>query len=90
MIGQTAVGTASSEVVPRRHERNVLYLSNDSNENIYLAIGEPAVMNQGILLPAGQGVNTLLLKLKDGDVGLRGQINAICASGDKNLAWLEQ
>ncbi len=88
MIGQTTVGAVSTEVVARNPMRNVLYLSNDSDEAIYLAIGEAAVLGQGIALQAGQDDVQIPFKLQDGDPGLREQINAICASGQKNLAWL--
>lgn len=86
MIGSVTVGTGSTEVVARRHTRNALYLSNDSDEDIYIAIGEAAVLNQGIILQVGMSP----LVMRDGDPGLREQINAICSTGSKSLAYLER
>ncbi len=83
MIGQTTVGDGSTQVVAKNPMRNILYLSNDSDEDIYLAIGEDAVLNQGINLQIGSSP----LVMRDGDPGLREEINAIC-SGQKNLSWL--
>ncbi len=84
MIGQTTVGTDSTVVLAKNPMRTVLYLCNDSDEDIYIAIDEDAVLNQGINLQIGMPP----VVLKDGDAGLRGAINAIGTSGQKNLSWL--
>ncbi len=85
MIGKQSIEGHSTKVRDKNPMRNVLYLSNGSNEDIYVAIDEDAVLNQGIILQVGMPP----VVLRDGDPGLRGQINAICATGGKNLAFLE-
>ena len=82
MIGQTPVGTDSGEVLAKNPMRTMLIIANDSDETMYLAIAEPAVLNQGIRLKVADSIS-----LFDGDPGLREQINAICTTGQKNLTW---
>ena len=82
MIGQTTVGAASTKVLARNPMRTRVVIANDSDETMYLAIDEDAVLNQGIRLKVADSIS-----LFDGDPGLRGQINAISTSGQKNLAW---
>ena len=78
------VGAASTLVIAANPRRADAVFVNDSNEVIYLARGNAAVMNAGIRLNAAGGSyeinrNNLFL----------GVINAICASGDKNLTVSE-
>ena len=81
---KVAVGTDTTVVLaanPRRHEAVFV---NDSNQPIYLARGNDAVLNQGIRLNAAGGSyeinrNNLFL----------GAINAIAEGGAKNLCVSE-
>lgn len=82
MIGQTTVGASSTKVLDRNPMRTMVVIANDADETIYLAIDEDAVLNKGIRLKVADTIS-----LFDGSPGLRGQINAICTSGQKNLAW---
>lgn len=76
------VGTSSTTVLeanPRRKPGTCI--TNDDDEEIYLAKGEIAVMNKGMRLnPNGQGVWYMTSE----DL-YKGKITAICASGSKNL-----
>jgi len=82
-----AVGATSTLVLPTKASRVFARLTNDSNEVIYLMLGETARMNQGMRLnPAGTTrdfweINSTNL--------YNGAIYAICASGNKNLLILE-
>lgn len=84
--GKTAVGATDTVVLAADANRKWAVLTNDSDEAIYLGMGEAAVMNEGIRLdpvaatePAGQYI------INAGN-RFTGAINAICASGAKNLA----
>lgn len=78
------VGSSSTLVLASNSSRRFLFLVNDSDENIYVSLGSAAVVNEGILLTAGGGALTL-------DIAAMwlGEINAICASGSKNLTISE-
>lgn len=71
------VGSTSTTVLASNASRILAILVNDSNEDIYLFYGTPAVMNQGILLKASGGSIV--------EDHYTGQITAICSSGSKNL-----
>lgn len=82
--GNTAIQPASTPVLVANSRRADAVFVNDSNQPIYLARGNAAVIGQGIRLNAGGGSyeinrNNLFL----------GVINAIAAGGDKNLVWSE-
>ncbi len=64
--------------------RKIANLVNDSDEVIYLALGEDAELNKGIRLNAGGGnfeINATNM--------WKGAVNAICTSGGKNLSVSE-
>jgi hypothetical protein len=82
MIGKQSVGTDSIKVLDRNPMRTMLIIANDSDETVYLAIDEAAVLNQGIRLKVNDSISMF-----DGDPGLRGEWNAISTTGGKNLAW---
>ena len=60
--------------------RELIILCNDSDETIYLGIGATAVMNKGTRLNSNGG--TYIASYPDIPLCA---INAICASGNKNL-----
>jgi len=80
-INNVSVLTTTTAVLADAATRVSVALSNDSNEDIYVAVGTAAVMNKGILLQANGGQVVLGL----GKAALA--INAICLSGTKNLAY---
>ncbi len=80
----TLIQPASTEVLAANPRRANAVFVNDSNQPIYLAGGNAAVLNAGIRLNANGGSyeinrNNLFL----------GVINAIAVGGDKNLVWSE-
>lgn len=79
------VGTSSTSVLAARDTRKGAVLVNDSDEDIYLAFGGVAVLNQGIRLNNGGGAYEIT------SVNLwTGTINAIHGgSGNKVLAYVE-
>lgn len=81
---KVTVGAVSTLVLAANSSRRYLFLVNDSDENIYVSLGLPAVMNEGILLTAGGGALTL-----DTTTMWLGSIGAICATGGKNLTVSE-
>jgi len=81
---KVTVGATSTAVLTANGERTWAIFINDSDEVIYLALGAAAVANQGIRLNANGGSFELTT-----DNNFKGTVNAICASGGKNLcvAW---
>lgn len=81
---KTDVGATSTLVLSANAARRFLFLVNDSDEAIYVSLGSPAVLNEGILLTAGGGALTL-------DIASMwlGAIYAISPSGSKNLTVSE-
>ena len=86
-ISKKSIGAASTLVVAANPNRHVLILSNDSNEAIYIALGQTAIKNQGIALAPNTTFENRI-ELKD-ETNYTGIVNAICASGTKNLAIIE-
>jgi len=83
--GSSAVGTANTQVRPANSLRKVLWIVNESDTDIYLALGRNALVSTGILLKsAGGAIEFNLL------THWPGVINAIHAgTGDKTLTWQE-
>ena len=79
--GAVTVGVGSTSVLASNGARVWALLINDSDEVIYVAIGQ-AVLNTGIRLNAEGG--SLEISTETGFHDTRA-INAICASGSKNL-----
>lgn len=79
------VGTTSTKVLNVSGDRDWVVITNDSDETIYLALGSYAVMNKGIRLNASGG--SLEINF---DCPFIGEINAICASGSKNLCVFQK
>ncbi len=79
---KVAVGNTTTVVLAADAtlKREWVQLVNDSDETIYFSLGAAAVMGEGERLNAGGGAAQLAGKTK-----WQGAINAICASGAKNL-----
>lgn len=78
-----SVGSSNTQVLAANSSRKLLILVNDSDENIYIALGETAILNSGIRLNKKGGSLTL------DDPKYTGVVNAICSSGSKNLVGIE-
>lgn len=81
---KVAVDTATTVVLAANPGRKTAVFVNDSNQPIYLAFGNAAVLNQGVRINASGGSyeinrNNLFL----------GAINAIAEGGAKNLTVSE-
>jgi len=78
------VGVASTLVLAARQSRQDTEFVNDSDQTIYLARGNPAVIGSGIRLNANGGSYT---------IGLHnlflGAVYGICANGQANLTISE-
>ncbi len=74
------VGNTTTAVAVQNTKRRHLLLQNDSDEVIYIAFGQAAVLNTGIRLNAAGGEFHMY-----GDDTYPHSINAICASGSKKL-----
>ena len=85
---QTAVtiANASTRVVNSNDTRIYLLLINDSDETIYVKFDSSAVLNEGLRLNANGG----FYEMSPANANLfQGAVNAICASGNKNLLVIE-
>ena len=74
------VGNTSTQILPANRGRLLLTITNDSDEEIYLARGEEARMHEGIRLNGNGGMH----ELNQNNL-YWGAISAICLSGNKNL-----
>ena len=84
---KVAVGSTTTVVMAADPDRKWAVLTNDSDEAIYLGLGEAAVMNEGIRLdPVAATAPAGCYKI-DANNRFTGAINAICTSGSKNLAF---
>jgi hypothetical protein len=83
--GSAAVGAVSTKVLSINTARKYMVFTNDSDEAIYLSLGAAAVMNKGICLNAAGGSYEMQMS----DLQFTGEIYAICASGGKNLTYIE-
>lgn len=75
-----SVDATTTVVVAENTKRGGLILVNDSDETIYLALGAAAVLNKGIRLNAAGGTYEVNWTNMTHEA-----VNAICASGGKNL-----
>lgn len=82
-----SIGTTSTLVLKSRSTRKKVILVNDSDEDIYVARADSAVLNAGIRLNADGGA----LVDEPDTLGriYTGPWYAICASGSKNLCVSE-
>mgnify|MGYP003996919515 CR=1 FL=1 len=73
------VGATSTQLLAANETRAYALITNDSDEVMYLAFGEDAVMNSAVRInPRGGSCN-----IGEGGDNYFGAVNAICASGGK-------
>lgn len=77
---KVTVAATTTEVLEADDARVFARITNDSDEVVYLALGEDAVMNQGIRLAVNGYFEINATNL------YTGVIDAICASGSKVLS----
>jgi len=82
--GKVSVGNTSTLILAENLNRKAVNIVNDSDETIYLGIGENAVMNEGVRLNNSGGVYYLV----GPDIHPR-SISGISASGSKNVTFTE-
>lgn len=83
-IGSVIIGSVSTEILSNNISRKAAIIANDSNQDIYLRLGSPAILNQYMRLNAYTGVFEITP-----DLFYSGTIHAICASGGKNITITE-
>jgi len=81
---KTAVGATNTVIVPANVARKYLAVVNDSDEAIYISIGEAAVLNEGIRLNANGGS----FEMTGENMSFKA-INGISTSGSKNATFEE-
>lgn len=79
-----SVGSSSTRILEPNPNRHYACFINDSDEVIYLALGQSASGNIGIRLNASGGSYEINIINP-----YHGYIEAICASGGKNLCVIE-
>lgn len=82
--GKVTIGSSSTAALAANGGRIGGTIVNDSDEIMYIAFGEAAVMNSGIRLNADGGNYSF-----PQDQIYTGAVNAICTSGSKNLSYIE-
>lgn len=83
-IAGVSVGSSSTQVLAANDDRVYAAIVNDSDEDVYLARGQTAVMNQGIRINSGGG-SYEITELNP----WTGVVNAISASGSKTVTVQE-
>ena len=80
------VGSTTTEVLAAdpTEKREYCSFANNSDETIWLGFGKPAVIGKGVPLRSFTGSYEMY-----GENRFTGAVNAICASGGKNLAITE-
>lgn len=79
-IDGVTIGTTSTLIAAASSSRKILRITNDSNEDIYIAEGTQAQLNKGTRLNRSGGIYQT-----DGDYPFKGAIYGICLSGGKNV-----
>ena len=87
--GAVTVGSGSTLILASNSSRKDANFTNDSDEVIYLQRGKPAVIGEGIPLAVGNGGVAGGSYTIDANNLYTGSINAICASGGKELLVTE-
>ena len=82
--GSITVAVSTTAIIAANGQRRFAIIVNDSNEDIYLGLGEAAVLNKGIRLNALGGSFTT-----DGTNLFTGAINGICVSGSNVVTFVE-
>jgi len=78
---QVSVGSSTTEIADALGDRMAIIIVNDSDETIYIMLGNDAIMNRGIRLNANGGSFATEM--------YQGVINGICASGSRNVTVTE-
>lgn len=82
--GSISVANTSTTILSATANRKSVVIVNDSDESIYLALGNTALMNQGIRINANGGAYEI------GSTNLYiGAIYGICSSGSKVVTVTE-
>ena len=79
------VGSSSTEILAFNDQRGYATIINDSNEDVYLALEEAAVMNSGARLAANGGT----YEIGGGGDNYFGSVYGICTSGSKVVVVTE-
>jgi hypothetical protein len=87
MIDKVTVGTSSTEVLPANDFRQRVMLVNSTDEEISVSLGPAALSGYGIILEPNGG--SFVDEPDNENWIFTGPINAICASGGKDLAVTE-
>jgi len=82
--GKISVGNTKTGVIAANSSRRFAIFVNDSDEDIYLSLGNNAAMNEGIRLNSSGGYFEI-----NGTNLYTGSVTAICSSGTKNLTYTE-
>ena len=82
---KVTVGSTSTLILKGKGSRKFAVLVNDSDETIYLALGEAAVLNEGIRLNAEGGAYEI-----NANNPHDGAVYGICTSGSKNITVSER
>jgi len=80
----STAGSSSTELVAANAARKYLAIVNDSDETVYISIGETAVVGKGIRLNANGGS----FEMDNSNLSFKA-VNGICSSGDKNVTYQE-
>jgi len=86
-IGAMNVTTASTQIKAANSNRVALIIVNDSDTPLYLAIGQTAVLNQGIRLNTYGGV---LILSRNGDVFSTEAVNGIHGGTGNKVATYQE
>lgn len=84
--GKIVVANASTQVLAKNHDRVYAVIVNDSDELIYLNIGDEAVYGEGIPLNPNR---TGVFEINNSEFRELRAIYAISATGGKNVTFLE-
>lgn len=80
--GKVTVGNTDTAILSANSGRQQLWITNGSDEIIWITFGQTAVLNEGLGIPAGGGV------VIDSEINTNA-IRGICSSGGKVISYLE-
>ena len=89
-VGRTkvSVGNASTLILAANAGRRYAAIVNDSDEDVYLALGQAAAMNEGIRINSGGGFWEVSRAAVRHRIHV-GAVYGICSSGGKNVTVQE-
>ena len=79
------VWVASTQLLADDAGRDLITIQNDSDTDMYLAFGEAAVLNSGMLLKANGGSVSMRWDFPPEDLMIRKGIYAISSAASKNV-----